>query len=107
MGFIALAACIGSLAPTLSEADGQAPDPRALGIAEVMLDYCAKAYPSSAEMHQSQVKRLTEGVSEEALAKVRNSELYRRAHDAEGDFVSKIDPRNAKRACSKIPVAGK
>jgi imidazolonepropionase-like amidohydrolase len=107
MGILALAACIGSLAPTLGQAQAQAPDPHALGIAEVMLDYCAKAYPSSAEKHQSQVKRLTEGVSAEALAKVRNSELYRRAHDAEGDFVSKIDPRNAKRACSKIPVAGK
>ena len=96
---LALAACIGSLAPTFGQADGQSPDPRALGIAEVMLDYCAKAYPSSAEKHQSEVKRLTEGVSAEALAKVRDSELYRRAHDAEGDFLAKIDPRNAKRAC--------
>jgi hypothetical protein len=104
---LALAACIGSLAPTLGRAQAQAPDPHALGIAEAMLDYCAKAYPSSAERFQSQVKKLTEGVSAEALAKVRSSESYRQAHDAEGDFVGRIDPRNAKRACSKSPAAKK
>jgi len=107
MGFIALLACCGLAWPALTRADTQTPDPHALGIAEAMLDYCAKAYPESAVKFQFQVKRMTEGLSAEALAKVRNSEPYRRAHDAEGDFVSKIDPRNAKKACSKSLVARK
>jgi hypothetical protein len=107
MGFIALLACYGLAWPALTQADAQTPDPRALGIAEAMLDYCAKAYPESAVKHQLQVKRLTEGLSAEALAKVRNSEPYRRAHDAEGDFVSRIDPHNAKKACSTSLVPRK
>jgi hypothetical protein len=106
MGFIAWLACCGLAWPAFTQADGQTPDPQALGIAEAMLDYCAKAYPESAVKFQFQIKRLTGGVSAEALAKVRNSEPYRRAHDAESDFVGKVDPHNAKRVCSK-PLAAR
>jgi hypothetical protein len=107
MGFIALLACCGLAWPMLTRADGLAPDAHALGIADAMLDYCAKAYPESAVKFQFQIKRLTEGASSVALAQVRNSESYRRAHDAEVDFIGKIDPRNAKRACSKPLAANK
>ena len=107
IGLVALLACCGLVEPTLAQPDGKAPDARALGVTEAMLDYCAKAYPASAEKYQFQIKRLTQGASQETLAKVRSSEQYRRAHDAEGDFVSKVDPRNAKRACSKPLVARK
>jgi len=107
MGFIALLACCGLAWSARTQADGQTPDPQALGIAEAMLDYCAKAYPSSAVKFQYQITRLTQGLSAETLAKVRSSEEYRRARDAEGDFVGKVDPRNAKRVCSKPLLAGK
>jgi hypothetical protein len=107
VGFIALLACCGLAWPMLTRADGLAPDPQALGIADAMLDYCAKAYPESAVKFQFQLKRLTGGASAAALAQARNSESYRRAHDAEVDFIGKIDPRNAKRACSKPVVARK
>ena len=105
LGLVALLAYCGLAAPTLAQPDAKAPDARALGVTEAMLDYCTKAYPASADKYQFQVKRLTQGASQETLAKVRSSEQYRRAHDAEGDFVSRIDPRNAKRACSKPLVA--
>jgi hypothetical protein len=107
MGFIALLACCGLAWPALAQADPHTPDARALGITEAMLDYCSKAYPSSAVKFQYQITRLTQGASAETLAKVRGSEEYRRARDAEGDFVGKVDPRNAKRVCSKPLVAGK
>src|SRR4029077_11480410 len=105
---LALAACYGyAIAPTLALADGQGPDPKALGLTEALLDYCAKAYPESAVKFQYEITRLTQGASAQTLARVRNSEPYRRAHDAESDFVSKVDPRNAKRTCSKPLVAHK
>jgi hypothetical protein len=107
MGFIALLACCGLAWPALTQADGQTPDARVLGITEAMLDFCAKAYPSSAVKFQYQITRLTQGASAETLAKVRSSEEYRRAHDAEDDFVGKVDPHNAKRVCSKPLVPGK
>jgi hypothetical protein len=105
---LALAACSGCVAaPSLAQADGQGPDPRTLGLTEALLDYCAKAYPESAVKFQYEIARLTQGASAEILAKVRNSEPYRRAHDAESDFVSRVDPRNAKRTCSRPLIARK
>jgi hypothetical protein len=107
IGLGALVACCALAAPSLAAPDGQAPDARTLGVTEAMLDYCTKAYPASADKFQFQIKRLIQGASQETLAKVRSSEQYRRAHDAEVDFVSKVDPRNAKRTCSKPLVAHK
>jgi hypothetical protein len=104
---LALAACSWCVAPTVAQAEGQGPDPRALGTTEAMLDYCTKAFPSSAVKYQYQITRLTRGASAETLAKVRNSEPYGRARGAEEDFISKVDPRNAKRACSKPLIARK
>jgi hypothetical protein len=104
---VLVACCWFAAAPSLALAEGQGPDPKALGITEAMLDYCSKAYPESTVKYQYQVTRLTQGASAEALAKVRGSAQYRQAHDAEGDFVSKVDPRNAKRVCGKSTVAGK
>jgi len=104
---VALMACAWLAAPTLARADGQGLDARALGITEAILDYCTKAYPSSAEKLQFEVQRLTRGASPEALAKVRSSDEYHKAHDSERDFVAMVDPHNAKRICSKSLVAHK
>jgi hypothetical protein len=107
MGFVALLACCGPAALTLAQADGQAPDARALGIAEAVLDYCAKVDPSSAARVRERIKRLTAGASHEALARVRNSDDYHRAHDSEGNFLGKVDAKNAKRVCFRTVAAGK
>jgi len=47
------------------------------------------------------IKQLVQGASEQQLAEVRNSDEYRKAYDSVVDFVSKIDPRNAKQFCSE------
>ncbi len=99
-----LAVCCACFASARGFAASPGPDARALGVAEAMRDYCAKAYPASAAMHEMRVRRLIEGLSPVALARVRRSEPYRRAHAAEADFVGKIDPHNAKRACFRLPV---
>jgi len=98
----ALVACCGCLAPVLSWADdAQALSPRKLGVADAILDYCKKAYPSSNEKWQFEVDRLTHGASQEAVDKVRNSDAYRQARAAEANFVAQIEPVNAKRVCAK------
>jgi hypothetical protein len=105
---LALAACSWCAAtPTLAQAEGPGPDPRALAVAEAMLEYCAKAYPTSAVKFQYEITRLTRGASAETLAKERDSEPYRRVRDAEGDFISKVDPHNAKKVCTRPLVARK
>jgi hypothetical protein len=93
--------------PGLAAAQSQAPDPRALGLTEALLDYCSKADPSGAGKYQAQAKLLARGASDEALAKVRSSDEYQKAHDSVDDFVSKVDPHNAQRACSESLAANK
>jgi hypothetical protein len=105
---LALAACCWCAAvPTPAQAESPGLDSRALGVAEAMLDYCAKAYPSSAVKFQYEITRLTRGASAETVARVRDSEPYRLVHDAEGDFISKVDPHNAKKVCTRPLVARK
>jgi hypothetical protein len=80
--------------------DRKAPDPRALGVIEALLDYCAKSDPTDAAKVHNRLKRLTQGASKEALADAHKSSQYQSAHDSEVDFIGKIEPRNAHRLCS-------
>ena len=82
-------------------------DARTLGIAEAVLDYCAKNDPTGGAKVRARLKQLVQGASKEALAKARKSAEYRSAHDSEVDFLSKVDPHNAHRLCSGPAVATK
>jgi len=87
--------------------DRKAPEPRALGATEALLDYCAKSDPTDAAKVHNRWKRLTQGASKEALADARKSSQYQSARDAEADFIGKIEPRNAHRLCSGAAAASK
>jgi hypothetical protein len=76
-------------------------DGRTLGITEVILNYCASIDPASADKYRRQVRMLTQGASETALAEVRSSEAYQTAHASMEEFVSKVDEHNAKKVCSE------
>ncbi len=93
--------------PALAWADGAAPDARALGFADAMLGYCAKADPSGAAKERERVERLTHGASVQALAAARGSPEYRRAYDAETAFAGKINDGNARRFCSGSAARGR
>jgi len=93
--------------PTLALAEAEAPDAHALGLTEAILNYCSNADPSSAGKYQEQAKRLAHGANDETLAKVRNSDDYRKAYDSVDDFVSKVDQRNAQRVCAESIAASK
>ena len=82
-------------------------DARTLGMAEALLDYCAKNDPAGAAKVRARLKQVTQGASRQALAAARMSREYRTAHDSEAAFVAKVDARNAERLCSKSPVANK
>lgn len=100
-----LVACGGCLGPVLGRADESAPNPRRLGVAESVQEYCKKAYPSSNSKWQLEVDRLTHGISAEELGRLRASDAYRQARGAEDNFVSQIEPINAKRLCDRPSTA--
>jgi hypothetical protein len=102
----ALVAC-GCLGPVLAQAEAPAPsapppiNARQLGIADAILEYCKKAYPSSHEKWEVEVSRLTRGASAKTLEEVRASDAYRQARAAEANFVTQVEPVNAKHVCTR------
>ena len=93
--------------PALTWADGPMVDPRALGLAEGMLDYCAKAVPKDAEKQKERVEQMSQGVSPGVLAQLRRTREYRQAFEAEADFAAKVDKHNARSFCSRLPASKK
>jgi hypothetical protein len=90
-------------APAKPESTG--PNARSLGHADAMLDYCTKADPSSVAKLQERINQFWQGVSDAELAKMRNTDEYRKANGAEHDLLDKIRPRNARSACARAPAA--
>ena len=86
------------------QAQEPAPDAKALGLAEALFSYCAKADPSSSARYQAKIKAVAQGAGEDILAKVRLSDEYVKAHAAVDDFVAKVDERNAKKVCMEPPA---
>ena len=93
--------------PTAAAPRSEPLSPRMLGMTEAVFDYCAKADPKGAAKVHARLKRLVQGASRETLAKVRKSDEYRNARSSMGDFVAKVDERNASRVCSGPSAAGK
>jgi hypothetical protein len=81
----------------------QAPQPpaRALGIAEAVVSYCSKVDPAALAQYQAMVKAVAPDASDQALAKLRQSEDYVKAHASVDDFVAKVDEHNAKKVCTE------
>jgi hypothetical protein len=75
-------------------------DARALGVAESILNYCSRVDAPVAARLQEKVDLLLHGTSAAAAARVRGTNEYRVAFESVTEFVSKVDPHNAKRPCS-------
>ncbi len=88
-------------------AEEPAPDPKVLGTTEAILAYCAKVDPSGASKYQARVQLVTQGASDETLARVRQAGEYQQARDSVDEFVAKIDEHNAMKVCSESLVARK
>jgi hypothetical protein len=86
--------------PALASAGEAVPDARVLGLAEAMLNYCAKADPPAAAGQRERIKHLVGDASWKTLVAVRHSPEYRQAYDSETDFVGMVASHNVHRLCS-------
>ena len=74
---------------------------QALGQAEAVLSYCSNIDPAAATKFQERVKRLLQGASVEALARMRKSDEYQQSHDSMTDLFGKFDPESGRQACAQ------
>lgn len=93
--------------PSTSATVSRSLDARSLGMAEALLDYCAKNDPTGAAKVRARLKQLMDGASKQALAEARRSPEYRSAHDSEAGFVGKVEARNAHRLCAQSSARSK
>ena len=78
-----------------------------LGTTEAILAYCAKIDPASESKYRERIKLVTQGASDEELAKARKSDGYQEAHQSVDDFVAKTDEHHAMKACSDFLTQNK
>jgi hypothetical protein len=81
-------------------ADETTPDPKVLGTTEAILAYCAKIDRAGESKYRERIKLVTQSSSDEALAKVRESDEYQEARQSVDDSVAKTDEHHAMKACS-------
>lgn len=86
---------------SLAQAEAPPPNAQALGVAESALNYCAPLDPAAAERIRQMIKLLVQGVGDQQLAEVRQSDQYRKAYESVADFTAKIDPHNTKQFCAE------
>jgi hypothetical protein len=95
------------VAPALALADEPAPQAQSLATVEAVLEHCAKLIPAAADRYREQAKLLTQGASEEMLAKVRKSEEYRESRDSTLESLAKVGEKEAKKACEQHLAQGR
>jgi hypothetical protein len=94
-------ACAGLALPALGWAEAPPPNAHVLGVAESALNYCGPLDPAAAARMRTIIEQLLQGVSQQQLSEVRESDEYRKAYDSVTDFVGKVDEHNAKRICAE------
>jgi hypothetical protein len=86
-------------------------DPRALGIAESVLNYCTRVQAEGTSTLLRKHEAMIRGLSKAELVGIRQSAEYRAAFTAENGFVANVDEHNVGRICpgpiSKRDPAGK
>jgi hypothetical protein len=90
------------VAPGLALGDeAAAPAAQELATADAILEHCATLIPAKADRFREQGTLLTQGASEEALAKVRKSDEYQQAREATLEALGKVDEKVALEACAQ------
>jgi hypothetical protein len=72
-----------------------------LGIVEAVLNICGKVDPAAATKLQERIAELSKGASNDAVARARAGDEYRKAYDSMQQLVGTFDESNAKKACSE------
>ena len=93
--------CISAaLAVPQMRAGEKPPAAAALGQMESILDSCAAAAkPEDAESYKKQRAKLTEGVPEKEVTKIRDSEEYKQAYDESHDRFDHASSDEVNKAC--------
>lgn len=99
-------ACVGWLACGLAvesawAGEAAAVNVQSLGITESVLLFCGPVDPEAAARLKEKIAQLLQGASDDAVAKLRGSDEYRKAYDSVTAFVGSVDQRNARRFCSE------
>ncbi len=102
MRCLVLLACGCLIAPVIASAGAVVPNARALGVAEAMLGFCAKADPSAVARQREWIKQLIGEADRKTVADMRHSAEYRHAYDSESGFVAKVESHNIHRLCSEL-----
>jgi len=90
-----------------SGASGAAEPPNAqlLGITESIVGYCARVDAPAAAKIQERVRVITQGVSAEALAKIRETDEYRQGFESVNEMVRQASPPNEAQPCADALAA--
>ena len=88
-----------ALAMPLLAAAGKPPAPAALGQVEGILDTCSNANPKSAADYRKQREKVTSGVAEKDLVKIRKSQEYKEAYDSIQERVDQTSSDEVNQAC--------
>jgi hypothetical protein len=104
---VALLGCALLTVPAIGRAEAAALDARKLGATESAAEYCTRVVPDSKPQWREKVNLLIKGAPADAVDKARRSDEYRKAYDAETEFVGKVDERNAKFLCDPSKRARK
>lgn len=100
IGRVAASLSFGLLLAPLVHAGEPALNAQQLAITERVLKFCGPVNPDAAKKLQDKVSELVKGRSEADLAKVRDSEEYKKGYTLMEGFIAQVDEHNAKTLCS-------
>lgn len=96
-----LAVALGGIAGSAAAFAGEAPiDAQKFAITERALEFCGPVDPDISNKLREKVAQMVRGATPDAVARVRSSDDYKKAHSTMDEFITKIDPRNAKVFCA-------
>jgi hypothetical protein len=95
---VCICAVFGLTGGTLA-AESTAPNAQSLGTFEAILDKCAELDAAHAAEYRDQLHAVTQGASEEAIAKLRDSDDYKEAYTAARNSLGKVAGPDALKAC--------
>jgi hypothetical protein len=87
--------------PELAAA-AEPPAPADLGQLESILDSCSAAKPKEAERYKKQREKLTEGVAEKEVTKIRDSDEYKGAYNSIRERFDHASSDEVDKACNVI-----
>lgn len=97
---LAATLALGCFVLPMAHAGEPALNAQQLGMAESALKFCGPVDPAAATKLKDKIAELLKGASDEALAKARASDEYRKAYEMMNGFTAQVDEHDAKTLCA-------